>query len=278
VGTKSTVDRGIEILDSGLKTAGTERERENIELALCAGYGLRQNFKALLPVASALLSQEPESRIVYLDNIEALLGLDRYDDAMKLADDRLKLLENDPDALRSKTEIETSRGNYDAARSWLNKLADLGREDAELLNETAWLSLYTGKVNDKDIAAGIKATQLAKDNPHILHTLACLYAEAGKTNEARNLLIRSMDELNLDEPTDDYWYAFGLIAEQYGERDVAIADYRKLHKPSEALSLPTSSYELAQMRLKALNAAEQPAPLMQASTQVSSRTSNAKLR
>jgi len=278
VGTKSTADRGIEILDAGLKTAGTDRERENIELALCAGYGLRQNFKALLPIASALLSQEPESRVVFLDNIQALLGLDRYDDAMKLADDRLKLLENDPDALRSKTEIETTRGNYEAARSWLHKLADLGREDAELLNETAWLSLYTGKVNDKDIAAGIKATQLAKDNPHILHTLACLYAEAGKTNEARNLLIRSMDELNLDEPNDDYWYAFGLIAEQYGERDVAIADYRKLQKPSEALSLPTSSYELAQMRLKALNATDQPTPLLQASNQASGKAASAKSR
>ena len=39
-----------------------------------------------------------------------------------------------------------------------------------------------------------------------------------------------MDELNLDEPDDDYWYAFGRIAEQYGERDVAIADYRSLRE------------------------------------------------
>lgn len=275
VGNKSTVDRGIEILEPALKAAATERDRENIELALSAAYGIQQNFTAMLPVASALLSQVPESRVAYLDNIEALLGLDRYDDALKLADDRLKLLENDPDALRSKTEIESARGNYSVARSWLAKLADLGREDAELLNQTAWLSLYSGKVTDKDIATGIRATQLAKDNPHILHTLACLYAESGKTNEARDLLIRSMDELNLDEPSDDYWYAFGLIAEQYGERDVAIADYRRLQKPRDALSVPTSSYELARIRLKALNAAAEPAPLMQASNQPAS---NAKRR
>jgi hypothetical protein len=63
-----------------------------------------------------------------------------------------------------------------------------------------------------------------------------------------------MDELNLDEPNDDYWYAFGLIAEQYGERDIAIGDYRKLQLPREPLELPTSSYRLAQMQLKALNA------------------------
>jgi hypothetical protein len=47
-----------------------------------------------------------------------------------------------------------------------------------------------------------------------------------------------MDELNLDEPNDDYWYAFGRIAEQYGERDIAIADYRKLKSPKKFLLFP----------------------------------------
>jgi tetratricopeptide (TPR) repeat protein len=98
----------------------------------------------------------------------------------------------------------------------------------------------------------IKSTQMSKDNPHILHTLACLYADTGKSKEARDLLLRSMDDLNLDEPNDDYWYALGRIAEQYGEREIAIADYRKLDKPKEILAIPTSSYTLAQARLKLL--------------------------
>jgi hypothetical protein len=65
-----------------------------------------------------------------------------------------------------------------------------------------------------------------------------------------------MDDMNLDEPDDAYWYAFGRIAEQYGERDIAIADYRKLEKPKHLLAIPTSTYRLAQMRLKALGADE----------------------
>lgn len=251
---KPTVARGVAILEPALKTAATERDRQNIQLALANAYSLQDNFTGLLAVSSALLEQVPESRRAYLSNSEALIGLKRYDDAMALADARLKLLEDDPDALRSKSNIETARGNYAAARPWLDKLAQLGHEDAELLNEMAWLALYTGHVDQKDIDAGIKATQLAKDNPHILHTLACDYAEVGKTTEARNLLLRSMDDLNLDQPNDDYWYAFGRIAEQYGERGIAIADYRKLEKPKEALAIPTSSWELAQMRLKALKA------------------------
>jgi hypothetical protein len=64
-----------------------------------------------------------------------------------------------------------------------------------------------------------------------------------------------MDELNLDEPDDDYWYAFGRIAEQFGDRETAIADYGKLQKPKIAMAIPTSSYQLAQNRLKAMGAA-----------------------
>ncbi len=253
-GSRPTAARGIAILGEALKTASTDREKTNIRLALSLGYSVDQNFQGLLDVSTVLLEQTPESRLAFLDKVQALIGLKRYDDALAVADERLKLLENDTDAIQSRTRVETARGNYTAARGWLQKLADLGKEDAELLNENAWLALYTGKIDDKDLSTGIKATQLAKDNPHILHTLACLYAETGKTKEARDLLIRSMDELNLDEPNDDYWYAFGRIAEQYGERDIAIADYRKLQKPTQLLAIPSSSYELAQMRLKALKA------------------------
>ena len=263
-GSRPTAARGVSILQEALKTATTDREKTNLRLALTLGYSVQQNFQGLLDVSTILLEQTPESRMAFLDKVQALIGLQRYDDALAVADERLKLLENDTDALQSRTRIETAHGNYTAARGWLQKLADLGKQDAEVLNESAWLALYTGQIDDKDLATGIKATQLAKDNPHILHTLACLYAETGKTKEARDLLIRSMDELNLDEPNDDYWYAFGRIAEQYGERDIAIADYRKLKKPAQVLAIPSSSYELAQMRLKALKA-DAPPPSQTAS-------------
>jgi len=255
VGSRPTVAQGLPILEEARKTAASDQEKTNILLALSAGYSIQQNFAGLLDVSSALLKQSPESRYAFLSNIEALIGLKRYGDAMALADERMKLLENDTDALQAKMRVESSRGNYTAAQRWAQQLAEQGKEDAELLNSTAWFALFTGKVEDSDISNAIKATQLAKENPHILHTLACLYAETGKATDAREFLLRAMDDLNLDEPNDDFWYAFGRIAEQYGERDIAIADYRKLQKPKFALEIPTSSYTLAQMRLKALGTA-----------------------
>jgi len=36
-----------------------------------------------------------------------------------------------------------------------------------------------------------------------------VYAEIGKTKEAREILIQAMDLLNLDEPESNYWYGSG---------------------------------------------------------------------
>ncbi|MGA2672988.1 MAG: DUF3857 domain-containing protein [Terracidiphilus sp.] len=254
VGTKPTVAQGVALLEEARKDAVTEREKTNIQLALAAGYSLQDNFAKLLEVALELLKQVPESKAAFIDNEVALMGLGRHDEALKLAEERLKLLDGDTDALRMKMEIEANRGNFVAARGWAQKLVDQGKVDADLLNSIAWFALFTGKVEDADIATAIKSTQMAKNNPHILHTLACLYADTGKAAEAHDLLLKAMDEQDLDEPNDDFWYAFGRIAEQYGEREIAIADYRKLEKPKEMLGIPVSSYRLAQIRLKALGA------------------------
>ncbi|MGD0831909.1 MAG: DUF3857 domain-containing protein [Terracidiphilus sp.] len=252
VGTKPTVATGVAVLEDALKDAAGEREKTNIQLALAEGYAEQDNFTKLLEVSSALLKQEPESSRAFWWESYALTGLGRFDEAMALSDERLKLLEGDEDALRRKMLIESFRGNYAAAQGWGQKIIAEGKEDAETLNGIAWDALFTGKVGEADIATAIKSTQMAKDNSDILHTLACLYAVSGKTKEAHDLLLRGMDDSNLDEPSDAYWFAFGLIAEQYGEREIAIADYRKLKRPKEEVEIPDSTYMLAQMRLKAL--------------------------
>ena len=231
VGTKPTAAQGVKLLEDARKGAATDREKTNIEIALAMGYSqLERLCEARWKFGSDLVKEVPESRLAFMTEVEGLIGLKRYDDALALADARLKLLDGDADALQAKMRIEASRGNYVAARGWIQKLIDQGKADASLLNSMAWFALYTGKVDEADVATATKATQMDHDNPAILHTLACVYAETGKTKEAHDLLLRAMDDLNLDEPDDDYWYAFGRIAEQYGERDAAISDYRKLGK------------------------------------------------
>jgi len=254
VGTKPTAAEGVALLEAALKDAAGEREKSNIQLALALGYAVLDNFPRLYETGQELMKQEPESRLAFMDTAQGLLGMKRYNEAIALSDARLKLLDGDTDAQRMKMEAQASGGDFKAARATAQMLVDQGKQNAELLNGIAWYALFTPKIEESDIATAIKSTEMSKDNPHILHTLACLYDMTGKTKEAHDLLVRSMDDLNLDEPNDDYWYAFGLIAEQYGEREIAIADYRKLKQPKEPLEIPTSSYTLAQMRLKAMGA------------------------
>ena len=93
---------------------------------------------------------------------------------------------------------------------------------------------------------------MGNNNSSILHTLGCVYADVGKTKEAREVLIQAMDVLNLDEPDENYWYAFGRIAEQYGERDAALANYARVTKPKRAVEIPDSTYYLSRVRMQTL--------------------------
>ncbi|MGB6973891.1 MAG: DUF3857 domain-containing protein [Terracidiphilus sp.] len=256
VGTKPTAPEGIAILEGARARATTEHEKTIIDIALAVGYSMENNFHKEYGVSAELLRQVPESKFAFEGCVDALMGLGRYQEAMKLTGDRLKLLDGDTDALMARMRIDVGRGDYVAARAWAQKVVEQGKQDASLLNSIAWLALYTGKIEPSDITDAIKAAQMSHDNPAILHTLACLYAATGQTKDAHDLLLRGMDELNLVEPNDDYWYAFGRIAEQYGETQIAIADYRKLTKPKEPLEVAESGYSLAQMRLKALGATE----------------------
>ncbi len=210
VGTKPTVAEGVAILEEALKDATSDREKTNILLALDSAYWLQDNFARLLEVSSALLKQDPESRLAFIHNVQALMGLGRHDEAIapgrraaEAAGGRCRRVAHENDGRSLPRRL---CGGTRGAR----KLVDQGKQNAEIFNEIAWYALFIDKVEQADIATAIKATELAKDNPHILHTLACLYAVTGKSNEAHDLLLRGMDELDLDEPNDDYWYALGL--------------------------------------------------------------------
>lgn len=109
--------------------------------------------------------------------------------------------------------------------------------------------MFTGKTDASDVEAATKAAQLSKTSASTLHTLGCAYAEVAKTKEAREVLIQAMDLLNLDEPDDNYSYAFGRIAEQDGELKAAETYYKAVKKPALAEAIPGSSYRLAQRRL-----------------------------
>jgi transglutaminase-like putative cysteine protease/Flp pilus assembly protein TadD len=255
VDTKPTAQQGISILAGAKDAAKTDVDKLNISLALISGYFNVEDYDKLLAVASELAKQYPESRRAFLDESSALRALGRYPEADQLAQERLKRMPDDIDALRTLTANATAREDYALAHQWGLKIVAAGKAEPPDLNELAWHALFTGNVSSDDIENAVKAAQLSTTKTAELHTLGCVYAEIGKAKEAREVLVQSMDLLALDEPNSDYWYAFGRIAEQYGEQETAMANYARVTKPEKTIAIPSSSYRLAQNRLKILSSA-----------------------
>ena len=211
-----------------------------------------EEFAKLHDVCAELAKQYPESKRLFSSEQFALRWSGRSKEADALAQERLKLLPEDLDAMRALPNNATSREDYVGAYESERALVASAKAEASDLNSLAWDSLFTGNTKQEDAESAVKAAQQGQNSPAILHTLGCVYAELGKTKEAREVLIQAMDALTLDEPDLNYWYAFGRIAEQYGEFETAKNDYLRVSKPNKPNQIPGSSYRLAQNRLKVL--------------------------
>jgi tetratricopeptide (TPR) repeat protein len=170
-----------------------------------------------------------------------------------LANEWLKKDPSDLSAMRALVSADADAGNYTQAVEQARKIRATSKSEPLAYNELAWLSLYAGKTDSSGVEAATKAVQESKSDPGTLHTLGCVYGEVGKAKEAREVLIQAMDLLHLDKPDDNYWYAFGRIAEQYGETQSAMSDYQSVTKPKKPMQIPSCSYKLAQMRLAVIN-------------------------
>jgi transglutaminase-like putative cysteine protease/tetratricopeptide (TPR) repeat protein len=251
--TKETERDGVKILEAGRSAAKTETEKLNMGIALVSAYSNLDEYQKLYELASELAKQNPESKRLFFDEEIALRGLHRFAEADALAQEMTKRLPDDIDVRRTFIFTAVAKEDYGAAHVLGRKLMDEGKAEGSDMNGVAWAALFTGKVEQADLDAATKSSQLTQNSsPAVLHTLGCVYAEIGKTKEAREVLIQAMDLLGLDELESNYWYAFGRIAEQYGEMAAATADYSQVKKPNKLIQEPGSSYRLAQNRLVAM--------------------------
>ena len=61
-----------------------------------------------------------------------------------------------------------------------------------------------------------------------------------------------MDVAGQEEPESSSCHVFGLVAEQCGIRDAALADYHRVEKPDTEEGIATTTWDLAQRRIAAL--------------------------
>ncbi|HTD13012.1 MAG TPA: DUF3857 domain-containing protein [Steroidobacteraceae bacterium] len=250
-----TAQRGVALLEQAKATGPGDGGSESIDIALVVGYQQLRNHDSALRVATALSLRNPQSKSAFHAESSELRALQRFGEADELARRRLQAAPDDVDALRSLVLTRAAQHDYGAAYAQGLKVVANGSSVPQDMNQLAWVSLFFDRPGGPDVETAVRAAQLAGNSPSVLHTLGCVYAEAGKTREARATLLQSMDARNLVQPNSVFWYGFGRIAEQYGEREIALADYAKVTAPADPALEYDSTYRLAQNRKRALTGA-----------------------
>ena len=237
------------------KASGTEKpDQTDLNLVLAYGYAQVGDGANLQMAAKALLKAYPDSpTALHLAGEAYRLNRD-WASWNAVLDQRLAKHPTDRNLLVMKAGAQQAQGDWAGARKTLRAVLDGGEATSNDYNNYAWNSLFEGKIDEDAIQAAQQANMLTKNgNFPELHTLSCLYAAQGKTTEARQLLLQAMEVGNLAEPNSEVWYAFGTIYQQYGERDAAVAAFKKVEKPDGPMG-PTDTYVLAEEHLKALHA------------------------
>lgn len=253
--TDRSATRAVPILERGLAKATTDSERLKFDLALAGAYSQAKQWKQLAQAAEHLLKAEPRSDRAMQFLTEALTELRDWTTLEKAIQARLQKTPDDAATIRFAARVKQFQSNYQKYREITHSLIDNGKAESDDMNGYAWAALYIGSVSADDIEIARRALSIEKNRSFaIMHTLACLYAEVGKTKEARDLLINAMELGDLDEPNEAIWFGFGRIAEHYGEYEGARKAYERVEKPEDESVLPVSTYTLAASRLRVIYA------------------------
>jgi tetratricopeptide (TPR) repeat protein len=218
-------------------------------VAFTEGYSNSADLKDLHDVAQGLFAANPDSfsALNLLSNAD--LGLKQWSEWEKAAQARLAAHPNDPDALRSLASFSTEQDHFAQARQYMTQLQSAGKAEANDLNSLAWYSLFIPNLDQVALDAAQQSNMMTSNNNFsILHTLACIYAENGRTKEAREVILSALKAGGMEEPNSAAWYVFGRIDEQLGQTDAAAQAYRKVDKPDGFVSAE-DTWILAQKRL-----------------------------
>jgi tetratricopeptide (TPR) repeat protein len=250
---KDLADRALPILEKALAAAKDDAAREPIELSLAMLHLSKKDSAKLLPIAKALTARYPDSTAAFELFVASSALAQKPADIEAAARERLVRLPKNAEAMRALGEAAMLKGDYKIAATRFEDVLGGFEPNANDYNSAAWNALFfTGADIKHALEQARQSIELSGNASAPMHTLATLYAEAGKSLEAREALMQSMDVAGRDEPASHDWYVLGRIAENYGAKEAAIDAYKRVEKPERLDASDT--YILAERRLKALAA------------------------
>jgi tetratricopeptide (TPR) repeat protein len=197
-----------------LDAAKSDVERQRLNVVLAYAYAAQERWTELMNVAEKLMASAPDSYVAFQFATQAYAGMKRLDEWDKLVQSRLQNHSDDPEYIRSASRLAIYRSQFDQGRALIKTMIDRGKATESDMNGYAWNALFTPAPLDQDaIDTARRANDLTKNsNFAILHTLACLYAETGKTTQARELLLKAMEAGEMEDPDSEIWFGFAKIA------------------------------------------------------------------
>jgi tetratricopeptide (TPR) repeat protein/transglutaminase-like putative cysteine protease len=239
------------------KTASGPR-RLAIDLALVRALSETGKLADAEAVAADLQRRYPSSIQAVGQRLALLDRLGRRAEVLRQADAAVAAHPDEPVLERMRADAQMDAGKVTDAEAAFSRLTASPRSTPHDHNAYAWLRLVRGDTGDATLATARRAVEMSsRKNAGILHTLAAVLAERDQPEEAREVLLESLDQRPNDDPTEDDRYVLGRIAESYGFPDTARGLYGQLPQPARAIEI--SSYTLAQRRLTRL-AGKGPSP------------------
>ena len=245
-------------LEAAAAKATGAQHKEDFDLLLAETAVGAEQTEMAIAAAKRLLEAEPDSMqaLSLLGTAYAMAG--HAQEWLVMLKPRVEKKPTDHDLLAQQARVYEFAGDWAAARKTQQAVLDSGKATSSDYNSYAWMGLFDDHVGDAEVKAAQQSNMLSKNSSFAdLHTLACVDAAAGKTTEARTVLDAAMFAGNVTQPNAAVWYALGLLYEQYGVKQAALAAYRKVdaHEFDDHTFVdPSATYVLAQARIKALTA------------------------
>jgi transglutaminase-like putative cysteine protease len=246
-------ERALPLLLEARGVSKDAADQLSLDIALAKSWLELGRWRELREVADRLVAAVPNSALAFRYQQWAAIQMQQWDAVATASRARLAQFPDDSVAREMLVHSAEARGRFGDIPVIMQPLIDSGRATASDYNQYAWSALLTQPVSEQAVEAARMAYDESQGrNSAINHTLACVYAASGKPREARDLLLKGMEQVGIDRPDDSAWYGFGLVAEAYGDAESARAYYAHVKKPSKGVIQPSSVYALSQARLAAL--------------------------
>jgi tetratricopeptide (TPR) repeat protein len=242
------------ILERALSQGARDANRRPLLAALGLAYVQQERWTDLLKLAEGARSEKPSAWAAAL-RVHALGGLGRTEEL------RRSVREDTADApsparLLAVGHAALSAGAIDEGIAVLARAVESEEAAAHDLNQIAWASLFVDPMPALAVREARRASELRHDrDPATLHTLAALLARTGEPAEAMKTLWSAIESAGGSMRSQD-WVVVGLVAEAYGEREEAIAAYRRVERP--ARPSPVSAWALARRALARMQGEAKP--------------------